>query len=581
MIEMFQSLVASAPSHAVEALILLLMPFFREDVAIVVAGLMIAEQRMPTALAAGSVYAGIVASDFALFGLGRLARRSGALRRFLLRPRIEKAVSWLRSNVVTAMIVARIVPGVISPVYIGCGLTGVRVALFGAVTLLTSAVYTGVLLVIVVEVGETALSGMGYWGVLLALSVLVVGTAVMARRPPWGLLLRTGRTELKDLIARARAHAEVPFLSHRGMPSLQGMDVRIGAAERIPSKLFYIPLALQWLGLAIRYRSISLPTLVNPLIEVGGLWGESKQVYLDMVSGDARDWLARYVTLDRASDDPSVDGRRALELVRAAGFDLPFVAKPDIGWQGYGVRPLQSEEAFMAYVAEFPKGARMMVQEMVPWEGEAGIFYVRMPGEEHGRVLALTLRYFPHVIGDGHGKVRDLILADERAYWKAGLHLGLGSGHAGLSEAVLDQVPAAGEVVRLAFIGSIRVGGLYRNADDQITPALDARIEAISRSMPEFYYGRYDVRFASIEQLCAGEDFRIIEINGAGSEAISAWDPETPVREVYARLLRQQRLMFQIGAANRDRGWKVPGPGPILRAAWRQRRLVGRYPPSS
>jgi hypothetical protein len=89
------------------------------------------------------------------------------------------------------------------------------------------------------------------------------------------------------------------------------------------------------------------------------------------------------------------------------------------------------------------------------------------------------------------------------------------------------------------------------------------------------------VRFASVERLREGKDFRIIEINGAGSESISAWDPEMTLWQTYARLLRHQRLMFEIGARNRARGWKPAGLLAVLRAARRQTRLIDRYPPSS
>jgi hypothetical protein len=120
----------------------------------------------------------------------------------------------------------------------------------------------------------------------------------------------------------------------------------------------------------------------------------------------------------------------------------------------------------------------------------------------------------------------------------------------------------------------------YRYTDDRTTPALSARFDAISRSMPEFHYGRFDVRFASDARLQQGEDFRVIEINCAGSEAISTWDPEKTVGPVYAQILVQQQLMFEIGAANRGRGWKPPGLLPMICAARRQNRLVRQYAPS-
>ena len=580
MTDALNDLFAFMTSPGVAAIVLFLMPFLREDLAIVLGGLLVVERGMPTWLALASLYAGFVASDFALFGLGRLARRSARLRGLLIRPRVERVAEWLLRNVPSAMIVARLVPGVIFPVYVGCGLLGVRTLVFAPITMLTAAVYVPALMWLVIRFGEGVLSGMGYWAWLLALAAVVIVATWLSRNPPWALLIRIGRSGVTGVVESARARADAVRDSHHGMPSLRGLAARIGTAERIPPTLFYVPLVLNWGWQSLRYRSLSLPSLVNPLIFVGGLWGESKQVYLDMVTGHSREWLARYVTLQRQADAEATV-RRALELAQASGLAMPFVVKPDIGWQGYGVRPIASAPALMDYVAAFPEGATLIVQEMVRWEGEAGVFYIRQPGAESGRVAGLTLRYFPHVVGDGRRTVRDLILADERASWKSNLHLGLQGGHAGVTTELLERIPAEEEVVRLAFIGSIRVGGLYRNADALITPALTARFDAISRSMPEFHYGRFDIRFASVERLRQGEDFKIIEINGAGSEAISAWDPETPVRQVYARLIAQQNLLFEIGAANRARGWRPPGLRPILQAAWSQARLVRRYPPSS
>ena len=291
------------------------------------------------------------------------------------------------------MIVARIVPGVILPVYVACGLAGVRWFAFGAITMLTAAVYLPVLLWLVTRFSEGVLSRAGYWAWIAGI-LLLIATVGWMRDPPWGMLLRVGRSGLRGLFVRARPPAETPEASHRGMPSLRGLASRIGWAERIPQKPFYLPLAVQWIRLALRHGSITLPTLANPLIEMGGLWGESKTIYLDMVSGDERRWLARYATLTRRRGaDAAEGGGRALALARQAGLIFPLVAKPDIGWQGYGVRLVGSESELLAYVAVFPEGAALMLQERVAWEGEAGVFYVRLPGAETGRVVGLTLRY--------------------------------------------------------------------------------------------------------------------------------------------------------------------------------------------
>jgi hypothetical protein len=153
--------------------------------------------------------------------------------------------------------------------------------------------------------------------------------------------------------------------------------------------------------------------------------------------------------------------------------------------------------------------------------------------------------------------------------------------HRGLASEQLNKLPAAGEVFRLAFIGSNRVGGLYRDARAYITPALEQRFDAISRAMPEFYVGRYDIRFASLERLQQGQDFAIIEINGAGAEAIHIWDPNMGLGEVYRTLFDYQEKLFEIAAKNRERGFEPATMIEFFHAIHKQRSLIRRYPPSS
>ncbi len=83
----------------------------------------------------------------------------------------------------------------------------------------------------------------------------------------------------------------------------------------------------------------------------------------------------------------------------------------------------------------------------------------------------------------------------------------------------------------MALIGNQRAGALYRDGHRHITPALEARFDAIARGMTEFHYGRFDLRFENVESLMRGEDFIIVEINGIGGEAIDCWDPRLPVRK--------------------------------------------------
>ena len=153
--------------------------------------------------------------------------------------------------------------------------------------------------------------------------------------------------------------------------------------------------------------------------------------------------------------------------------------------------------------------------------------------------------------------------------------------HAGHSVAVDGRrVPATGEQVRLATIGSTRVGGLYRDGAACITPALAARIDAIALDMEQFHFGRFDVRFADLDALRRGE-VKIMEVNGAGSEAIEAWDPGTGLAQAFGIIFAKQRTLLCIAAANRRRGHQPIGLWQLARLHWMQQKLLDAYPPSN
>ena len=336
--------------------------------------------------------------------------------------------------------------------------------------------------------------------------------------------------------------------------------------EQIPKSILCWPLVAQWFLLAAWHRSLTLPSTVNQGIETGGLAGESKSACLTKISPDFAPWIACW-RLVLPGCDPA-------EIRREAGIEFPLIAKPDIGWCGYGVRRVDDATALLAYAAAFPAGAAFMIQDLVATPGEAGVFYVRQPDAARGQVTGLTLRQPPSVTGDGRRTVRALVAANERLRGHAALYA------SALGETAIQAVPGAGAVVVLSTIASIRIGGVYEDATQHVTPALEAAIDSIARSMGGFHFGRFDVRFDTMADLLGGK-FRIIEVNGAGSEAIHLWDPALSIRAAFAGVFAKQRLLFTLGEAMRRRGYAPVGVVGLARAWLRQRSLIRRYPAST
>jgi hypothetical protein len=174
--------------------------------------------------------------------------------------------------------------------------------------------------------------------------------------------------------------------------------------------------------------------------------------------------------------------------------------------------------------------------------------------------------------------ISELVQTDPRTKLRADFYLGGKSNHLGFGKDDLASIPQEGELIRLAFIGSLRVGGLYRDARHLITPELNERFDAIAGSMPEFYYGRFDIKFESTDLLKEGKGFSIIEINGAGAEAIQAWDPDVPVMQLYREFFKAQSLLFKVASLNRKRGYKPMSMIAFIKAIRKQNRLIDSYP---
>jgi len=333
--------------------------------------------------------------------------------------------------------------------------------------------------------------------------------------------------------------------------------------EDLPKPLLCVPLVVQWLWLAARYRSLTLPSAVNPAIPTGGLAGESKCDCLGQIGAAFGTHVAAWRRV--------APGEDVLACRRLAGLAYPLIAKPDIGWCGYGVRRIRSDSELLAYQAAFPAGASFMVQRLVVAPNEAGLFYVRMPSDSSGRLVAVTVRHAPCVTGDGRLRLGALVARDPR------LRRHRSSYAQSLGAAALERVPRAGEVVTLTTIASLRIGARYEDASACITETLSRRIDAIARSMPEFHVGRFDVRFESMSALRDGV-FEIIEVNGAGSEAIHFWDPALPLGDAFAGVFAKQRMLFEIGNEMCRKGHRPVGMVALARAWLAQQRLISRYP---
>ncbi|MGA2417170.1 MAG: hypothetical protein ABSF59_22165 [Candidatus Sulfotelmatobacter sp.] len=328
--------------------------------------------------------------------------------------------------------------------------------------------------------------------------------------------------------------------------------------------MFYPPVVAYIAYLGIKFRSWTLFTAANPGIPAGGFVGESKHKILDNLK-DAAAWMPCSTLLSC-----TVPAHRIVEaetFMRQHGLQFPVVLKPDAGQRGSGVSIVRSPGKLRQYLtlAAYP----VILQEYVPGE-EYGVFYYRYPGDERGRILSVTEKRMPTLVGDGKRTVEELILADERAVCMSDVYRRKNADR-------IQEVPASGERVQLVEIGTHCRGAIFLDGGDTITPSLEEVIDRIAKTFDGFFFGRFDMRVPSRQDFMAGRNMKIVELNGVTSEATHIYDPKFSLFDAYRVLFQQWQIAFEIGDLNRARGVQPASVGDLLDASREYGRLAQGY----
>ena len=503
---------------------LLLGTFVSEDLTCLTAGTFVARGQLTLLAAVVACAGGIFFGDMALWFAGRLL---GA--RVLSWPRVssafpstsvERFAVWFDSHAASAILGSRFAPGTRLPLYLAAGASRSSFPKFAAWTFVGGVLSTSALVLGTAFLEgqiDTRLGGWFFWGRYAALLMLACTLVV------WRMCLRGRWQRIQQRLAASLS--------------------RIWRWEFWPMWLFYTPVGLWVLWLALRYGGFGTLTAANPGMPDGGVVGESK---FDILRRLPREWTIPTALVEEAASGLRV--KRLSACMERRRWSFPLVLKPDVGQRGTGVRLVRTMEEAAEYLLRMT--GPVLAQPYHPGPFEAGVFYYRLPGWKRGRILAITDKHFPAVTGDGRSSIEDLIWGHERYRMQARTFLArLGARR--------REVPAPGARVSLGIAGNHAQGTMFTDGGWMATPALESRIDAIALEYPGFYIGRFDVRYGSPEGFMAGEDIAIVELNGATAECTNIYDPAHSLFSAYRTLFRQWRLVFAIGSANRLGGGSV------------------------
>lgn len=303
--------------------------------------------------------------------------------------------------------------------------------------------------------------------------------------------------------------------------------------------LFYLPMAPYWIFQSIRAKSLTYFTAVNPGIEAGGFYGEHKTEILKNISPD---YLAKTIFIETGIAFEKITNSLIIN-----NLDYPIIAKPNVGERGNSVAKIHSEEELLKYHSEISED--YLIQEFITFPIELGVLFSRLPNEKIGKVSSLTLKEFLTVTGDGKSNIEELILQSTRARFQLEtLQTRMGDG--------IKEVLPLGVKRLLEPIGNHCRGTKFVNANHLINKQLDEVFTKVVESYNGFFYGRFDLKISSIEDLYEGKNIKIMELNGVSSDPGHIYDPKYYLWQAYRDLMWHWKRAADISILNQKAGIK-------------------------
>jgi hypothetical protein len=312
--------------------------------------------------------------------------------------------------------------------------------------------------------------------------------------------------------------------------------IKLKSWEYWPFGIVQFPLFIYFAWLTLRARSFIFFSASNPGIAMGGMFGESKFDVLQKIP-------AVYTpTSVRISKMLTVN--EVVEILEVNHLGFPVIFKPDLGERGFMVRKISDKADIENYLQQIK--IDFIAQTFVDLPLEFGIFYARNPKDEKGNVTSVVMKEMLTVTGDGETTLQELIIQKDRAklQWET-LKIRY--------QKDLNVILPFGEKKELVSIGNHCLGTTFLNYGHLINDQLARTFDHISKQIDGFYFGRFDLRCATIQDLYEGK-VKIMELNGCGAEPAHIYHPGYSLITAMRELFMHWRTIFVIARENHKRG---------------------------
>lgn len=320
---------------------------------------------------------------------------------------------------------------------------------------------------------------------------------------------------------------------------LRVLRIKFFSWEYWPMWVVYFPASFYFVYVCLKARSFFFFSAANPSIETGGMFFESKWKIFELIP---KQYYPATIYIDAADDLQST-----IQKMTVAGIAFPVIAKPDRGERGWCVKKLNNVIELEAYKRSVV--IPFLIQAYSAYPLEFSIFYYRHPNSDKGAVTSVTLKKLLSVTGDAVSTIEQLIERNDRAF---------------LQSAVLKQneqinfnhiLKDEEEEILIPYGNHVR-GAMFLDYNNIVDEQLVNTFDTISKSIDGFYFGRYDLRCNSIEDLKQGKNFSILELNGAGAEPAHIYQPGFSFFKAQKVITAHYEMMYEAAKENKKRGFE-------------------------
>jgi len=297
----------------------------------------------------------------------------------------------------------------------------------------------------------------------------------------------------------------------------------------------YLPLGPYYFFESFRSGGFGFFTRTNPSMQTGGMGLMDKEDMYNLLPEGSFPTTSYF---NSETEFTSIQ-----KWISTKNIQFPIVVKPAKGCRGRGVEFIHSEKELQQLVLNCRE--KMVIQSLIPFRNEVGIFYVRIPGKSRGRITGIVEKKGIEITGDGIHSITELVMQSER-YALHIIHL--------KKDCSLDlnEILPSGKTKELSSIGNHSRGATFFDVTFRNSEHLERVFDSISNQIQGYYYGRFDVKFESWELLEKGESFSIVELNGANSEPTHVYDPNHSYFFALNEFKKHYKIMAEISRKNKN-----------------------------